>query len=77
MLTIHGENERKNAWSNNNHMLCLSLKPDEARHEVDLWAERKTRVLIKEVLPSLSVKWDTALILGNALYFKRNMESKA
>ncbi|KAH8483489.1 hypothetical protein H0E87_028047 [Populus deltoides] len=45
-------------------------KPDEARHEVNLWAERKTRGLIKEVLPLLSVKRDPALILANALYFK-------
>ena len=70
MLTIHGENERKNVRSSNNHMLCFSLKPDEARHEVNLWAERKTRGLIKEVLPLLSVKRDPALILANALYFK-------
>ena len=51
-------------------MLCLSLKPDGAREEVSLWAERKTRGLIKEVLPPGSVNNDVALILANALYFK-------
>ena len=57
-------------------MLCLSLKPDEAREEVSLWFERKMRGLIKEVLPPGSVDNDVALILANAIYFKGAWDQK-
>ena len=57
-------------------MLCLSLKPDGAREEVSLWAERKTRGLIKEVLPPGSVDNDVALILVNTICFKGAWDQK-
>ncbi|KAK8585057.1 hypothetical protein V6N13_138996 [Hibiscus sabdariffa] len=38
--------------------------------EVNLWAEKKTNGLIKEVLPPGSVDASTRLIFANALYFK-------
>lgn len=50
--------------------MLVSLKPDEARNEVNLWADRETKGLIKEVLPPGSVDDRTALIFANALYFK-------
>ncbi|KAL9391838.1 hypothetical protein Peur_015758 [Populus x canadensis] len=49
---------------------CQDYAACRGREEVSLWAERKTRGLIKEVLPPGSVNNDVALILANALYFK-------
>ncbi|XVF63975.1 hypothetical protein PTKIN_Ptkin09bG0130000 [Pterospermum kingtungense] len=43
---------------------------DKVLSEVNLWAEKKTNGLIKEVLPPESVDKDTRLIFANALYFK-------
>ncbi|CAM0875890.1 unnamed protein product [Alopecurus aequalis] len=45
-------------------------KPDEAAVQVNSWVEKVTTGLIKEILPQGSVKNDTRLVLGNALYFK-------
>ncbi|XP_010999445.1 PREDICTED: serpin-ZXA-like [Populus euphratica] len=53
-----------------------SINPDEAREEVSLWAERKTRGLIKEVLPPGSVDNDAALILATTIYFKVAWDQK-
>ncbi|KAK9129625.1 hypothetical protein Sjap_010112 [Stephania japonica] len=51
-------------------------KPDEVKNEVNSWAERETRGLIKEVLPPGSVDSFTKLILANALYFKGSWEEE-
>ncbi|KAL2459125.1 Serpin-ZX [Forsythia ovata] len=42
----------------------------EATKEVNLWAEKETSGLIKEILPSGSVDGSTRLIFANAVYFK-------
>ncbi|AES73228.2 serpin-like protein [Medicago truncatula] len=42
----------------------------EVNNEVNLWAERETNGLIKELLPLGSVDYFTQLIFANALYFK-------
>nr|ABN06160.1 Proteinase inhibitor I4, serpin [Medicago truncatula] len=43
---------------------------DEVREEVNLWAEKETKGLIKNLLPHRSVDSLTSLIFANALYFK-------
>lgn len=48
----------------------LFLKAAEVSKEVNLWAEKETNGLIKEVLPPGSVDNSSRLILANALYFK-------
>ncbi|XP_039688037.1 serpin-ZX [Medicago truncatula] len=45
-------------------------KAVEVNNEVNLWAERETNGLIKELLPLGSVDYFTQLIFANALYFK-------
>ncbi|KAK1407530.1 hypothetical protein QVD17_39146 [Tagetes erecta] len=45
-------------------------KAVEVAKEVNLWAEKQTNGLIKEVLPTKSVNYLTRFIFGNALYFK-------
>ncbi|CAJ2679246.1 unnamed protein product [Trifolium pratense] len=51
-------------------------KADEVANEVNLWVERKTNDLIKELLPPGLVDSDTCLIFANALYFKGEWDSK-
>ncbi|KAK9926466.1 hypothetical protein M0R45_023696 [Rubus argutus] len=45
-------------------------KYEEARCEVNSWAEKETRGLIKDLLPRGTVGSYTRIILANALYFK-------
>ncbi|KAL2498298.1 Serpin-ZX [Abeliophyllum distichum] len=45
-------------------------KADEVTGEVNLWAEKETSGLIKEILPPGSVDASTRLIFANAVYFK-------
>ncbi|KAK2992331.1 hypothetical protein RJ640_020324 [Escallonia rubra] len=42
----------------------------EVTNEVNLWAEKKTYGLVKEILPSGAVDASTRLVFANALYFK-------
>ncbi|XP_042502400.1 serpin-ZX-like isoform X2 [Macadamia integrifolia] len=48
----------------------FQAKAVEVANEVNLWAEKETNGLIKEVLPPGSVDSSTRLIFANALYFK-------
>lgn len=48
----------------------MVLKAVEVTDEVNLWAEKETNGLIKELLPIGSVNSSTRLIFANALYFK-------
>jgi serpin B len=54
----------------------FQTKAAEVRSEVNSWAEKETRGLIKEVLPSGSVDSETRLVLANALYFKGSWNQK-
>ncbi|KAL3617794.1 hypothetical protein CASFOL_038115 [Castilleja foliolosa] len=49
---------------------------DDARQEVNTWAEKKTSGLIKDLLPPGSVDSSTTVILANAVYFKGAWEKK-
>ncbi|KAF5729097.1 putative Protein Z [Tripterygium wilfordii] len=51
-------------------------KPNEARDQINSWAEKETNGLIKEILPVDSVDTLTRLILANALYFKGTWDEK-
>ncbi|CAK7335293.1 unnamed protein product [Dovyalis caffra] len=51
-------------------LVDFTNKADEVLLEVNSWAERATRGLIKGLLPSGYVDCNTALVLANALYFK-------
>jgi serpin B len=48
----------------------MILKALEVRKEVNLWADKETNGLIKEILPQGSINNLTKLIFANALYFK-------
>jgi serpin B len=48
----------------------MILKAFEVTKEVNLWAEKETNGLIKEILPQESVNSLTRLIFANSLYFK-------
>jgi len=48
----------------------MVLKAVEVINKVNLWAEKETNGLIKEILPQGSVDHLTILIFANALYFK-------
>ncbi|KAA8528574.1 hypothetical protein F0562_035929 [Nyssa sinensis] len=48
----------------------FQTKAVEVTNEVNLWAEKETNGLVKEVLPSGSVDSSSRLIFANALYFK-------
>ena len=52
------------------------LKATEVTKEVNLWAEKETNGLIKEILPQGSVDNFTRLIFANALYFKGTWNQK-
>nr|Q53P09.2 RecName: Full=Putative serpin-Z8; AltName: Full=OrysaZ8 [Oryza sativa Japonica Group] len=45
-------------------------KVEEARKQINAWARRATGKLITDVLPPRSVGPETAVVLGNAIYFK-------
>uniref|UniRef100_A0A0E0R607 Serpin domain-containing protein n=1 Tax=Oryza rufipogon TaxID=4529 RepID=A0A0E0R607_ORYRU len=45
-------------------------KSEEARKQINAWARRATGKLITDVLPPRSVGPETAVVLGNAIYFK-------
>ncbi|XP_058786239.1 serpin-ZX-like [Vicia villosa] len=45
-------------------------KAVEVSNEVNLWSEKETNGLIKELLPQGSIDGDTRLVFANALYFK-------
>ncbi|XP_058786238.1 serpin-ZX-like [Vicia villosa] len=45
-------------------------KAAEVTNEVNLWSEKETNGLIKELLPQGSIDGDTRLVFANALYFK-------
>ncbi|CAB4309710.1 unnamed protein product [Prunus armeniaca] len=45
-------------------------KAEEARAEVNSWAEKQTKGVIREVLPPQAVDSSTRVIFANALYFK-------
>ncbi|KAM7266277.1 hypothetical protein ACFE04_004174 [Oxalis oulophora] len=51
-------------------------KATEVANEVNLWAEKKSNGLIKELLPQGSVDHMTRLIFTNALYFKGAWDAK-
>lgn len=51
-------------------ILLVVLKAAEVTSQVNMWAEKETSGLIKEVLPPGSVDNTTRLIFANALYFK-------
>jgi len=53
-----------------NFTIDTDLKADEVREEVNLWAEKETKGIIKDLLPPGSVDSLTSLIFANALYFK-------
>ncbi|KAI3686731.1 hypothetical protein L1987_80415 [Smallanthus sonchifolius] len=48
----------------------FQTKAVEVANEVNLWAEKQTNGLIKEVLPAGAVNNSTRLIFANAVYFK-------
>ncbi|EEE51875.1 hypothetical protein OsJ_33420 [Oryza sativa Japonica Group] len=48
----------------------VSEKAEEARKQINAWARRATGKLITDVLPPRSVGPETAVVLGNAIYFK-------
>ena len=52
------------------------MKADEVANEVNLWAEKKTNELIKEILPAGTVSNFTKLIFANAIYFKGVWDEK-
>ncbi|CAL1408557.1 unnamed protein product [Linum trigynum] len=45
-------------------------KPDQAGEEINTWAEKESRALIRNLLPPDGIDKETILILTNALYFK-------
>ncbi|XP_058783173.1 serpin-ZX-like [Vicia villosa] len=48
----------------------FATEADEVRNKVNSWAEKETKGLIKNLLPSGAVNSLTKLIFANALYFK-------
>ncbi|XP_022895421.1 serpin-ZX-like [Olea europaea var. sylvestris] len=54
----------------------FQTKAVEVTKEVNLWAEKETSGLIKEILPSDSVDCSTRLIFANAVYFKGDWDQK-
>ncbi|XP_068654385.1 serpin-ZX [Aristolochia californica] len=54
----------------------FQAKALEVANEVNLWAEKETNGLIKELLPSGSVDNSSRLIFANALYYKGEWKDK-
>ncbi|KAL3637265.1 hypothetical protein CASFOL_019564 [Castilleja foliolosa] len=54
----------------------FKFEPDDARQQVNTWAEKKASGLIKELLPPDAVKSTTRIILANAVYFKGTWNQK-
>uniref|UniRef100_A0A8R7U5M5 Serpin domain-containing protein n=1 Tax=Triticum urartu TaxID=4572 RepID=A0A8R7U5M5_TRIUA len=50
--------------------------PEEACVQINAWVAQVTRNLIDSVLPAGSIKPATALVLGNAMYFKGQWEDQ-
>lgn len=48
----------------------MIMKAVDVANEVNLWAEKETSGLVKEILPSGAVDSSTRLVFANALYFK-------
>lgn len=46
------------------------MQAEEVRNLINLWVEKETRDLMKEIVPLHSVHGSAKLILANALYFK-------
>ncbi|KAL7594727.1 hypothetical protein Lser_V15G31265 [Lactuca serriola] len=62
-----------NAASN---QVDFQTKAIEVANDVNLWAEKQTGGLIKEILPSNAVDSTTKLIFANAVYFKGSWSEK-
>ncbi|CAL4943216.1 unnamed protein product [Urochloa decumbens] len=58
------------------HSVDFQKKAAEVSGQVNLWVEKVTSGLIKEIMPSGSVDQDTRLVLGNAIYFKGSWTKK-
>ncbi|MBA0595482.1 serpin-ZX [Gossypium raimondii] len=59
-----------NVYNAASKLVDFQNKAVQAAGEVNMWAEKETNGLIKEVLPPGSVDASTRLIFANALYFK-------
>ncbi|KAJ0789401.1 putative Serpin family protein [Helianthus annuus] len=62
--------------SQNGSLLKLQNLAVEVAREVNSWAKKETRGLIKEVITDKQVTDDTMLILANAIYFKGTWTQK-
>eukprot|EP00246_Nothoceros_aenigmaticus_P017508 TRINITY_DN859_c0_g1_i3.p1 TRINITY_DN859_c0_g1~~TRINITY_DN859_c0_g1_i3.p1 ORF type:complete len:383 (-),score=75.19 TRINITY_DN859_c0_g1_i3:368-1516(-) len=51
-------------------------KAEDARREVNEWAEKETHGRIKDLLPPQTLNSDTRLVLANAIYFKGTWEQQ-
>lgn len=51
------------------------MKAEEAREQINAWAAQATRNLIDSILFPGSVRPDTAVVVGNAIYFKGKWNS--
>ncbi|XP_071696122.1 serpin-ZX-like [Rutidosis leptorrhynchoides] len=51
-------------------LVNFKTKAAEVATEVNLWAEKQTSGLIKDILPAVAVNNSTRLIFANAIYFK-------
>lgn len=59
-----------NIYKATSNQVDFQTKAAEVSREVNVWAEKETNGLVKEVLPPGSVDNSTRLIFANALYFK-------
>ncbi|KAL9446118.1 hypothetical protein AB3S75_013901 [Citrus x aurantiifolia] len=59
-----------NVYKAASNQVDFQTKAAEVSREVNMWAEKETNGLVKEVLPPDSVDNSTRLIFANALYFK-------
>lgn len=59
-----------NIYKATSNQVDFQTKAAEVSREVNMWAEKETNGLVKEVLPPGSVDNSTRLIFANALYFK-------
>ncbi|KAJ4754340.1 Serpin family protein [Rhynchospora pubera] len=58
------------------HSVPFRSMPEECRNQINNWVEQMTAGKIKELLPFRSVKEETRLILGNAMYFNGSWDAK-